>query len=271
MTPSTRIEPGQEVPQRRIRRASTRPLTPLAGFAVLEALSSNDLDRLEEMIPRHRWNHGSWTPDAVRVDDGLVLIRTGLVALTPAGTADGFMLTDLVDRGECYSTLGGEPGPCAIALRDTVASVLPGPVLRFLIGRAPDIGFALMDALTARAAMLRRTIVSLGRVSVEDRLWARITEFAAHVGVVTPHGTELRLDLTHAQWARVVGGSRESVTLAFGRLERMGLLDRSGRTLLILSADRDEGTAHPGPQDGHPSPHVSPPSGSTTPAPRAWI
>lgn len=53
------------------------------------------------------------------------------------------------------------------------------------------------------------------------------------IGVPTAAGVELRLELTHAQWARLVGCSRESVTLASMTRGREGSIEVAGRTVTI--------------------------------------
>jgi CRP-like cAMP-binding protein len=68
---------------------------------------------------------------------------------------------------------------------------------------------------------------------VEDRLRARLHQLADRFGVATTAGVELRLDLTHAQWASLVGASREAVTTAFSKLRASGSVVMEGRTITI--------------------------------------
>ncbi len=76
--------------------------------------------------------------------------------------------------------------------------------------------------LTDRVAMLRETVALVSEMRVEDRLRARLHQLADGFGVATVEGIELRLDLTHAQWASLVGASREAVTTAFSKLRGAG-------------------------------------------------
>ena len=44
---------------------------------------------------------------------------------------------------------------------------------------------------------------------------------------------QLRLELTHAQWASLVGASREAVTTAFSKLRTSGEIITDGRAIMI--------------------------------------
>ena len=68
---------------------------------------------------------------------------------------------------------------------------------------------------------------------VEDRLRARLHQLADGFGVATRAGIELRLELTHAQWASLVGASREAVTTAFSKLRGSGSIEMDGRSITI--------------------------------------
>ena len=103
-----------------------------------------------------------------------------------------------------------------------------------------------MPQFTTGHAMLRRPttikhepisasdhFVSVSEMRVEDRLRARLHQLADRFGVATRAGIELRLELTHAQWASLVGASREAVTTAFSKLRGSGSVQMDGRTITI--------------------------------------
>ena len=102
-----------------------------------------------------------------------------------------------------------------------------------LIARYPRLGYNLAEVFSERVALLRETAAVLGEIRVEDRLRARLHQLAERFGVATPAGLELRLVLTHAQWALLVGAARESVTIAFGRLKGEGAIEIEERGITI--------------------------------------
>jgi CRP-like cAMP-binding protein len=48
-----------------------------------------------------------------------------------------------------------------------------------------------------------------------------------------PEGVRIGLDLTHAQWASLIGASREAVTTAFGKLRAANEVEMDGRSITI--------------------------------------
>ena len=66
---------------------------------------------------------------------------------------------------------------------------------------------------------------------IHDRL--REDGVLSRFGVATREGVELRLELTHAQWASLVGASREAVTTAFSKLRASGAVEMDGRSITI--------------------------------------
>src|SRR5215510_1866968 len=110
---------------------------------------------------------------------------------------------------------------------------LPARAIEGLIARYPRLGRNVAELLSDRVAMLRETVALVSEMRVEDRLRARLHQLADRFGVATRAGIELRLELTHAQWASLVGASREAVTTAFSKLRGSGAVQMEGRTITI--------------------------------------
>jgi len=228
-----RHEPG------RARCAVTTARLPLGDVEMLRHLDRREVAQLERLVPGVPWPMGTSLPDRLRLRDHVFVVRQGRIALL--GTAPGGhrMMVALLERGGVFSSLGDAPVPEAMALEDAVVSPLSGRTLRALVARRPRIGIDLAEALTDRLALLREVVAGVGQMHVEDRLWARILALASRAGIATADGVELRLRLTHRQWAMLAGGSRESVTLAFGRLRRAAMLEVRGSTIVIPWAHMD--------------------------------
>jgi CRP/FNR family cyclic AMP-dependent transcriptional regulator len=107
------------------------------------------------------------------------------------------------------------------------------PALTALAPREPLLARNVSGALSERVAMLRATAAVLAGMRLEDRGCSRGLQLAEEFGRATPDGALLDLGLTHAQWGLLVGATRESVTLAFGRLRARGRLIVEGRTVTV--------------------------------------
>ena len=108
--------------------------------------------------------------------------------------------------------------------------VLPLAVSVFRLS-SPGVNLAV--ALTGRLANLRQTVGIVSEMRVEDRLRRRLHQIAEQIGTAAPEGVRIGLDLTHAQWASLIGASREAVTTAFGKLRSAGEVVMEGRAITI--------------------------------------
>ncbi len=212
----------------------------LARVAFLRSLHPRDLARLEQLVPQIAVLPNQPLPAVLAKRDQLLIVREGRLALLATTPGGHRFMAALLERGSLFSTLGGVRPPEVLPLEDAVVSAIPESALRSLAIRYPQLGVDLAQALTDRIATLREAGAIVSQMHVDDRLWARVVDLAGRIGVVTRAGVELRVGLTHAQWALLVGASRESVTLAFGRFRHRGMMTAEHRMITIPHAVFDE-------------------------------
>lgn len=205
----------------------------LAQMDLFAGLPERDLAILDSRLPLVRWPRGAAMPEPLGRRDHLYVIREGRLALFECTAPGHEIMISLLEAGAIYSTLGAAPAASITALEDSAISPLPGRAVESLMARYPRLGRNLAEMLSDRIAMLRETVALVSEMRVEDRLRARLHQLADRFGVTTRDGIELRLDLTHAQWASLVGASREAVTTAFSKLRASGALEMDGRTITI--------------------------------------
>jgi CRP/FNR family transcriptional regulator, cyclic AMP receptor protein len=209
--------------------AERLPLTKMELFA---GLPERDLSLLDLRLPAVRWGRGEETPELLTRPDHLYLIREGRMALLERTGPGQTLMISLLDPGAIYSTLGNAGAPKASVLDDAAVTPLPGRVVEALITRYPRLGLNLAQMLSERVANLCETVAMVSEMRVEDRLRARLHQLADRFGVAARDGVRLSLDLTHAQWASLIGASREAVTTAFGKLRTQGITI-DGRSITI--------------------------------------
>ena len=205
----------------------------LTQMDLFAGLPERDMAILESRLPVVRWPRGAEMPEPLGRLDTLYLIREGRLALFECTAAGHEIMISLLDSGNIYSTLGATPAATVTALEDAAITPLPGRAVEGLIARYPRLGRNLAEMLSDRIAVLRETVALVSEMRVEDRLRARLHQLADRFGVATRAGVELRLDLTHAQWASLVGASREAVTTAFSKLRGNGAVEMEGRSITI--------------------------------------
>jgi CRP/FNR family transcriptional regulator len=216
-----------------LRLADSPDRLHLTRMELFAGLPQRDLEILEGRLGMVRWPQGAETPAALERTDHLFLVREGRLALYQRVSPDHEVMVAILEPGSVWSTLGGMTPPPLAALESSAISPLPAHALEALVTRYPRLGRNLATLLSERCRALSETIAMVSEMRVEDRLRARLHQLAERFGVTGRDGIRLRLDLTHAQWASLVGASREAVTTAFGRLKAQGDVELDGRTILI--------------------------------------
>jgi CRP/FNR family transcriptional regulator, cyclic AMP receptor protein len=205
----------------------------LTRMDLFAGLPERDLALLDSRLPLVRWPRGASMPEPLGRQDHLFVVREGRLALFESTAPGHEIMISLLDPGAIYSTLGAAPAASISALEDSAVSPLSGRAVEGLIARYPRLGRNLAELLSDRVATLRETVALVSEMRVEDRLRARLHQLADGFGVATRAGIELRLELTHAQWASLVGASREAVTTAFSKLRGSGSIEMDGRSITI--------------------------------------
>lgn len=196
-------------------------------------LPEADVALLENRLPIIRWPRGADIPEPLTRTEHIFLVRDGRIALFERAAQGHEVMTSILDEGAIWSTLGADAPASVGALDDAAVSVLSGRAIEGLIARYPRLGRNLAAQLSERVASLRETVALVSEMRVEDRLKARLHQLAVRFGVAGPDGVQLKLELTHAQWASLVGASREAVTTAFSKLRTQGAVEIDGRSITL--------------------------------------
>lgn len=205
---------------------------PLSRMELFAGLPERDLSLLDLRLPVVRWSRNEEAPELITRPDHLYLVREGRMALFERTGPGQKIMISLLDPGAIYSTLGNASPPNASVLDDAAVTPLPSRVIEALMSRYPRLGLNLAQLMSERVSTLCETVAMVSEMRVEDRLRARLHQLADRFGVATRDGVKLCLDLTHAQWASLIGASREAVTTAFGKLRTQGVVI-DGRSITI--------------------------------------
>lgn len=230
---TTQASPLPTAEQRTLRLAPTTTRLPLSRMELFAGLPERDLEMLECRLGVVRWPNGADTPEPLERPDHLYLVREGRLAMFERTGPGHEIMIALLEPGSIWSTLGGVKPPTLTTLESSAVSPLPGRAIEGLMARYPRLGRNLAGMLSERCGVLAQTVALVSEIRVEDRLRARLHQLAERFGVTTREGIRLRLELTHAQWASLVGASREAVTTAFGKLKARGDVVLEGRSILI--------------------------------------
>jgi CRP/FNR family transcriptional regulator, cyclic AMP receptor protein len=171
-----------------------------------------------------------------------VYIVCGGPAKLSVGARNGKLLLRIAAPGELLglsAAISGSPYECSaeMMISGRVSYVRRDDFLRF-IRRHGDAGLRVAhqlsrDYFTVHDQM--RSIVLSG--SVAEKLARLLLNWCEARGEETAQGTRLKLSLTHAEVAQMIGTSRESVTRQFGEFKARGLIRPHGEDWLICDRE----------------------------------
>jgi CRP-like cAMP-binding protein len=178
-----------------------------------------------------------WPPEGVDTGFGALIVRGLLLLRVDLG---GRAHAELLGPGDVVSPwvgLDANLDNCRLEARIVAPARIALLDRRFALrtARWPELHVALTARVVGRARQLglQAAINSLPRI--EQRLELTLWQLAYRFGRVTPEGTALKLPITHAQLAEMVGAQRPSVSVALGRLRDHGrLTSTQGNKWLLL-------------------------------------
>ena len=138
--------------------------------------------------------------------------------------------------GEAPLFDGGGYIAAAVAAAPTRVLFLPRPHVLALCRRYPAVALSIIETLARRLRRFAGIVSDLAFRPVSERV-AHYLE-AAGPGPPMVAGTEVTLDLTHAQLAARLGTVRELVARALAQLEGAGVISRAGKRVIIRDPAR---------------------------------
>ncbi len=219
----------------------------LSMVDVLEPLSEGALEEFSRRVPDTHLEQGRifYTPGDR--SEALFLLKRGRVRIYKV-TPDGWEFTlAVVEAG----TMFGEMALTAQRMREAYAEVtepsdiciLKSEDLERLIRENPDVGLRMIRVLSERLRLCETRLEDIGLKDVPARLASLVLQLAESEGIMTGEGPTIPTRYTHRQLATMIGSSRESVTRAFGKLQKSGAVELRRRRIYIKDVEALERAA----------------------------
>ncbi len=168
---------------------------------------------------------------------GLFVVEQGIVKISRVSLEGREYIMHLVERGDTFndvSTLDGRPNPAhAVAHTDAVLWRIDRDDLRRLAWAYPDLAWALIEDLAARARVAVGLVHDLALRSVRGRLAHLLLEQAE-----SRDTDVLQRLLTREEMAARLGTVREMVGRTLRGLANDGLIEFDRHRIVILDAQR---------------------------------
>jgi len=124
------------------------------------------------------------------------------------------------------------------AMRATEVLHVRGRELRRLMTEIPNLAIGLVEALEHKGKCYSTMIHMLGTRSASERLVQMLLLLAERDGRRTPAGIVIARRLTHEDFAKMVGATRQWVSVMMERLTSQGMIDIHRTRIVILDVDR---------------------------------
>ena len=121
----------------------------------------------------------------------------------------------------------------ALAVTDVLVGVLSRKDFIELLSAIPRFRLNFIRILSRRLALVEKGVTEFSHTRSYQRLAKVLLQICGEHGVETPGGVMLRLSLTHADLADMLGTTRETVTNQLNRFRRMGLVWAHRRHLVV--------------------------------------
>jgi CRP/FNR family cyclic AMP-dependent transcriptional regulator len=182
----------------------------------------------------------------------LVLAR-GRVKIKALGPDGKETILAFIEEGELFGELAlvdSQPrNEFAEAVEDSQVVAIPREDMLWLMGQRSDVALHVTQLLGLRRRRIEARLRNILFRSTRERTAALLLELLESHGRQTDGGWEIRLRLSHQELANLIGATRESVTLALGRLQGERLIRVRRRQVVVLDRDRlaleAEGTGAP--------------------------
>jgi TolB-like protein/CRP-like cAMP-binding protein/Tfp pilus assembly protein PilF len=209
------------------------------GLQKVELFKGLDNYSLREIAARCKWTrckrnqHVIWRDGT---DRDVYFVIAGLVRITAAaGRGRRIILRD-ISAGDVFGELSALDGRArsadVIAVRESLLASMSPEVFRAIVANHTSVRERLLRRLAGSVRELADRLFDLGTQPVQCRIWVELLRLA-RAADAEADAVRIETAPTHREIASRVGTSREQVTRELSRLVRQGLLERSGRTLVL--------------------------------------
>lgn len=204
-------------------------------------LNAEDATALAEYGARTTWPSNFQIYHQGAPADGVSVVLRGHVILrNRARSGRGFIPT-VVTPGETFGVEGISTDPSyvtdACASDDAETIFVSSERFRAFVREHPGTALKVIGHLMSERAYLLDKLHAMASQNVEQRLVTALQKLSSDRSFLANSG-QLRIELKHHRLlCEMVGATRESIALAFGRLVGSGIVEKKGMAFVVSPAD----------------------------------
>jgi CRP-like cAMP-binding protein len=213
------------------------PIKLLAQIDVLEALGTEEMNRLAQRIPERDFHSAEMVYVPGDASEVVYLLLTGRIRLYGM-SRDQELTFEVILSGSIFgiAALMEQPeAEYAQALEPSRVGLLSLQDFWRLVGQTPEVNARVMRVLGERLRRNRNRMIDIALKKVPARLASLILDLVEGEGIVTREGYyAIHTPYTHEQLATMIGARRVAVTRAFRNLQEAGGVRRNGRGIHVI-------------------------------------
>ncbi|MEA2485308.1 MAG: family transcriptional regulator, cyclic receptor protein [Actinomycetota bacterium] len=215
--------------------------THLAATRLFGELDPAALSSLAERAVERTYKKGQLLVYQGDSGDSLFVIIEGLVKVMVTSEEGEEMVLVTLRPSDTFGELslvdGGPRSASAEAVEPTRVLIITRAILLELLGDHPSLTDSLLRSLGSLARRLTEQAADLVFLDIHGRMAKLLLSMADQRGKQTESGVVLDLNLTQADLAAMVGGSRQSVNQTLRSFESRGYLEIEGRSITLRKPD----------------------------------
>jgi CRP/FNR family transcriptional regulator, cyclic AMP receptor protein len=216
------------------------------GLKSVRLLEGVPLPALEALARQCRWRHfaaGQRVISREAPDNDVYLIVSGQVRVTAFSATGREVTFGNMRAGEWFGDFAAIDGLSrsadVVAVEDALVASMSPALFRQLLREHAVVSERTMRRLVSSIRELTERVFDFSTLGVQNRLHAELLRLARQAGV---EGNQARIDPApkHTEIASHISTYREQVTRELSAMARQGLIQRSGRALVIPNVERLE-------------------------------
>jgi len=213
----------------------------LSKISIFEGLGQDELDRVVKWVTRRTYPKGTTIFVEGDETDGIYIVTSGLVKVLKLHKDGREKTLAILNEGDILGEMtlfgGGLRTAIAETLEQTTVLVIPKANFQSLLTEIPRISIKIIEILSNRLKQANRQIEELVFLNARSRVVYNLISLAKEYGQPEEGGITISLQLTHAELAKLVGISRETMTKVLAELQDGNLIKVTRKKLQIIDLD----------------------------------
>lgn len=208
----------------------------LTAVELFRGVSGVEAHKIATLCSEQSYPQGTTVFSEGGASDSVFILKKGRVKLISVSGKGTQMILHILKPDDVFGELllaQRERPFTAIAIEDVLATVIPRESLLVLLSSVPTIALNFVQLLSKRLMKVEKELAEFGHTWSHIRLAKVLLDLCEEHGKETPMGTQIELRLTHEDLANLIGTTRETVTVQLNKFERLGILRRRERHLVV--------------------------------------